>query len=63
MNINLTLFGQSITFLVFVWFCMKFVWPVLRGAMDERQKQIEEGLSAAERAGHDLLLPFIHGAT
>ena len=56
MNINLTLIGQSITFLVFVWFCMKFVWPVLRGAMDERQKQIEEGLSAAERAGHDLEL-------
>lgn len=56
MNINLTIIGQSITFFVFVWFCMKFVWPVIRNAMDERQRQIEEGLSAAERANHDLEL-------
>ena len=56
MNINLTIIGQSITFLIFVWFCMTFVWPAIRGAMDARQKQIEDGLAAAERAGRDLEL-------
>ena len=56
MNINLTLIGQSLTFLFFVWFCMKFVWPAIRNAMDERQKQIADGLSAAERAHRDLEL-------
>lgn len=49
MNINLTLFGQSIAFLVFVWFCMKFVWPPIIGALAERQKKITQGLEAAER--------------
>ncbi len=56
MHINLTLIGQSITFLIFVWFCMKFVWPVIRNAMDARTQQIAEGLSAAERAHRDLEL-------
>ena len=56
MNINLTLIGQSITFLIFVWFCMKFVWPFIRNAMDARTQQIAEGLSAAERAHRDLEL-------
>jgi len=55
-NINLTLIGQSITFLIFVWFCMKFVWPFIRNAMDARTQQIAEGLSAAERAHRDLEL-------
>ena len=56
MNINLTLIGQSITFLIFVWFCMKFVWPFIRNAMDERTQRIADGLNAAERAGKDLEL-------
>lgn len=56
MNINLTLIGQSITFLIFMWFCMKFVWPFIRDAMDARTKQIADGLSAAERAHRDLEL-------
>ena len=56
MNINMTLIGQSITFLVFVWFCMQFVWPVIRKAMDERTQRITDGLSAAERAQKDLTL-------
>jgi F-type H+-transporting ATPase subunit b len=56
MHINLTLIGQSITFLVFVWFCMQFVWPFIRKAMDDRTQRIAEGLSAAERAGKDLEL-------
>ncbi|WP_019672152.1 F0F1 ATP synthase subunit B [Psychrobacter lutiphocae] len=54
MNINLTLIGQSIAFAIFVLFCMKFVWPFLSGAIDERQKKIAEGLNAAEKAKEDL---------
>ena len=54
MNINLTLFGQMVTFAFFVWFCMKYVWPVILQAMEERQKKISDGLDAADRALHDL---------
>ncbi|MDC3332819.1 F0F1 ATP synthase subunit B [bacterium] len=54
MNINLTLIGQSITFLFFVWFCKAFVWSAIRSAMDEREKQIADGLEAADRASKDL---------
>ncbi|HHO59032.1 MAG TPA: F0F1 ATP synthase subunit B [Thiotrichales bacterium] len=53
MNINLTLIGQSITFAVFVWFCMKFVWPPIMAALDERKKKIADGLAAAERGEHE----------
>jgi len=53
MNINLTLIGQSITFIVFVWFCMKFVWPPIMGALKEREKKIADGLAAAERGEHE----------
>jgi len=56
MTLNLTLIGQSITFLVFVWTCWKFIWPPLMNAMQERQKAIGEGLAAAERAEKDLQL-------
>ena len=56
MNINITLIGQSITFLFFVWFCHAFVWKAIRGAMEEREKQIADGLDAADRAGRDLEL-------
>lgn len=56
MNINLTLFGQTIAFAIFVWFCMKFVWPPITAAMQERQKKIAEGLDAAGRAQKDLQL-------
>lgn len=56
MNINLTLIGQSIAFLFFVLFCMKFVWPFIIDAMAERQKRIEDGLAAADRADQDLEL-------
>lgn len=56
MNINLTLIGQSITFIFFVLFCMKFVWPVLIGVMAEREKRIGDGLEAADRASKDLEL-------
>ncbi|MFT6984704.1 MAG: F-type H+-transporting ATPase subunit b [Psychromonas sp.] len=56
MNINATLLGQAIAFAVFVWFCMKYVWPPLLGAIEERQKKISDGLTQAERAGKDLEL-------
>lgn len=49
MNINLTLFGQSIAFIVFVWFCMKFIWPPVMAALAERKKKIADGLAEAER--------------
>ena len=54
MNINSTIIGQAIAFAIFVWFCMKFVWPPLIGAINERQRKIEEGLNAAEKAKADL---------
>jgi len=53
MNINLTLIGQSITFIFFVMFVMKFVWPPLIAALDERKKMIADGLTAAEKGKHD----------
>lgn len=56
MNINATLIGESITFFVFVWFCMKFVWPPIMHALDERKKQIADGLAAGERGRHELEL-------
>lgn len=56
MNINLTLLGQMISFAIFIWFCMKFVWPPLINAMQERQKKIAEGLQEADRAAKDLEL-------
>ncbi len=56
MNINATMIGQMVTFMVFVWFCMKFIWPPLIGVLAERSKKITDGLSAAERAQHDLSL-------
>jgi F-type H+-transporting ATPase subunit b len=53
MNINLTLIGQSITFVLFVWFCYAFIWPPLVNALEKRKKQIAEGLAAAERGQHE----------
>ena len=54
MNFNATLIGQSITFLVFVWFCMKFIWPMLLTKMQERETRIVDGLAAAEQGQKDL---------
>lgn len=50
MNINATLILQSIAMMIFVWFCMKFLWPPLMKAMDERRERIAEGLAASDRA-------------
>jgi F-type H+-transporting ATPase subunit b len=56
MNINATLLGQAIMFALFAWFCMKFIWPPLTGALDARKKQIADGLAAAERGKLDMEL-------
>ena len=49
MNINWTLPGQTFAFLLFVWFCYKYVWPPMVSAMQERQTRIADGLAAAEK--------------
>ena len=54
MDINLTLIGQTIAMIVFVWFCMKYIWPPIMGAIEERQTQIADGLAAAERGQQSL---------
>ena len=46
----MTLIGQTIAMIVFVWFCMKFIWPPILGAIEERQKQIADGLAAADES-------------
>ena len=55
MEFNLTLIGQTIAMFVFVWFCMKFIWPPILHALEERQKQIEEGLAAADKSQEKLV--------
>jgi F-type H+-transporting ATPase subunit b len=56
LDINLTLVVQMLVFLAFVWFTMKFVWPPLSKAMEERQDKIADGLAAAERGRKELEL-------
>jgi F-type H+-transporting ATPase subunit b len=56
MEINATLLGQIITFIIFVLFTMKYVWPPIKKAMHERQKTIAHGLQAAEQGKRDLEL-------
>ncbi len=56
MSINATLIGQMITFALLVWFTMKFVWPPLMQAMEERQKKIADGLAAADKGKHEMEL-------
>lgn len=53
MNINFTLFAQMIAFGVFVGFCMRYVWPPITKALQERTAKIAEGLAAAERGQHE----------
>jgi len=55
-TLNATLLGQSIAFFFFVWFTMKYVWPQLLNAIEERQNKIADGLAASERAEKDLEL-------
>ncbi len=53
MNLNATIIGQMIAFLLFVVFCMKYVWPPIMAALDERKVKIADGLAAAERGKHE----------
>ena len=54
MNINATLFLQAIVFAILVWFTMKFVWPPITKALDERAQKIADGLAAADKAKAEL---------
>ncbi len=66
MNFNATLIGQIIAFAIFVWFCMKFVWPLLLGMLEDRERRIADGLAAGERGEQKLkeaeqyLLDLVH---
>jgi F-type H+-transporting ATPase subunit b len=53
-DINLTLFGQTFAMIVFVWFCMRFIWPHVITALEERRAQVAEGIAAGERGQRDL---------
>ena len=53
MNINATLIGQAIAFFLFVMFCIKYVWPPIMQALQERKKKIADGLAAGERGKHE----------
>jgi F-type H+-transporting ATPase subunit b len=54
MNPNATLIGQMIVFAIFIWFTVKFIWPMIINAMEERQKTIADGLAAAEKGSKSL---------
>ena len=54
MNINASLFLQAIVFAILVWFTMKFVWPPITKALDERIQKISDGLAAADKAKSEL---------
>ncbi|TXI50530.1 MAG: F0F1 ATP synthase subunit B [Lysobacter sp.] len=54
MNPNITLLGQMISFAILIWFTVKFVWPPLMKAIEERQKKIADGLAAADNAQKNL---------
>ena len=54
MNLNLTLIAQAITFTVFIWITVKFIWPYMLRAIETRQKTIADGLAAAEQGRRSL---------
>jgi F-type H+-transporting ATPase subunit b len=54
MNINATLIGQMLVFGILIWFSVKFIWPPLVKAIEDRQQKIAEGLAAAERGQSEL---------
>jgi len=54
MNFNLTLIGQTIAMIVFVWFCMKYIWPPLMRAIEDRRKEIADGIAAGEKGQREL---------
>lgn len=56
MDINITLIGEFITFAIFIWFTLKYIWPPLMKAIEERQKKIADGLAMADQSKRDLEL-------
>ena len=54
MEINLTLVGQTLEFIIFIWLCLKYIWPPIISGIENRQKEIDEGLLAAERGRKSL---------
>ncbi len=56
MNFNATLFGQMFSFAVFWFFCAKFVWPLITKALEDRKTRIADGLAAAEKGQHELVM-------
>lgn len=54
MNINLTLLMQAVIFAIFIWFCARYIWPVLMRAIENRQQQIADGLAAGEEGRQSL---------
>jgi len=54
MSINLTLIIQMVVFAILIWFTMRFVWPIILGAMEERSRKIATGLAAAEKGQAEL---------
>jgi F-type H+-transporting ATPase subunit b len=61
-DLNATIIGQTIAMIVFVWFCMKFVWPALMGMIEERQTTIADGLAAAEKGARSLEVAAVEKA-
>ncbi|MGH8135029.1 MAG: F0F1 ATP synthase subunit B [Steroidobacteraceae bacterium] len=54
MNINLTLLGQTIGMIVFVWLCMRYIWPPVIAAIEKRRQQIADGIAAGEKGQREL---------
>jgi len=54
MDFNLTLIGQTIAMIVFVWFCMKYIWPPVMQAIENRRKEIADGIAAGEKGQKEL---------
>ncbi len=61
MNINYSMLGQAISFAIFVWLCMKYVWPPLVKLLDERRAEIAQGLEHTEKAAKELSLAQANG--
>ncbi|AYN24495.1 F0F1 ATP synthase subunit B [Buchnera aphidicola] len=56
MNLNATILGQALSFFLFVWFCMKYIWPPIIFAIETRQKNIEESLISLKKAKEEFLI-------
>jgi F-type H+-transporting ATPase subunit b len=61
MDFNLTLIGQTISMIVFVWICMRYIWPPVMGAIEQRRKEIADGIAAGEK-GQKALADARHGS-